>query len=180
MVRKLSILIVIAGLLIMWGCSTAGKKCCANPKKEIADTELSYRNNDLGEFVETPGIYYSTEEAGESNVFDRAFEDAPPMIPHDVSEYLPIKMSENTCMDCHHPDEAEDAEATAVPSTHFYDIWTDKELDHLNYQNFNCTLCHAPQADAPILIENSFEAEFRNPGDKNASNLLDRLNEGIE
>jgi nitrate reductase (cytochrome), electron transfer subunit len=148
--------------------------------KAIADDELSYRNIPLGEEDAAPAKQYSDKDPGESTKFQRAFENAPPMIPHNVDDFLPIKRDDNQCLDCHHPNEAIDAEAPATPASHFYNLRTNTKLDDLAGANFNCTQCHAPQSNAPQIIRNEFQPDYRNTESKTSSNLLDILNEGID
>ena len=40
--------------------------------------------------------------------------------------------------------------------------------------------CHAPQADAPELVDNTFEPAFRDEKSRTSSDLLDKLNEGVQ
>ncbi len=166
-------------LLLLIGCSTGGNAVVGKKdSKTLSDTELSYRHEKLLEESETPANTYRGTDPGENDRYQRSFENAPPMIPHSVEDYLPITKSENSCLGCHSPEEAEDAETTAVPASHLYDIRRDKKLTDLNYANYNCTLCHIPQTDAPDLIRNTFKPFYRTEKSKSSSNLLDILNEG--
>jgi cytochrome c-type protein NapB len=48
--------------------------------------------------VPTPKVYhYSTAQPGQSKVLPRAYPGAPPQIPHDISEFLPITTQSNMC-----------------------------------------------------------------------------------
>ncbi len=145
----------------------------------ISDNDLSYRNLPLGLEDAAPAKQYSDLEPGESTTLQRSFENAPPMIPHNVDDLLPIKRDDNQCQECHHPNEAVEAGAPANPASHFYDLRNNKKLDDLAAANFNCTQCHAPQSNAPDIIRNEFKPEYRNADSKTSSNLLDILNEGI-
>ncbi len=44
---------------------------------------------------------YRTAPAGTSTKFARAYENAPPMIPHDIEGMLPITIDNNQCATCH-------------------------------------------------------------------------------
>ncbi len=175
---KTTFSITLIGIII-FSCSNMGSNVTTE-NREIADTELSYRNSHLMIADSTPGAEFISSEPGDGVRLQRAFENAPPMIPHNAEDYLPITIGENACLNCHHPDEAEDAEATPVSKTHFFDYRTQTQLTELNGANFNCTLCHAPQSTAPILIGNSFNPEYRAGKGESSSNLYDVLNEGVK
>ncbi len=172
--KWLTIVLLLAISLLVFGCKTEGET--TGP---VTAEELSYRSDPLLADSGVPATSYFSSEPGESEKFTRSFENAPPMIPHSLEDLLPIAIDENSCLDCHLPDVAEDAGATAVPASHFYDIRQDKQLDELAGANFNCTLCHAPQVDSPALVENEFTTEFRDQGSSSSSNLLETLNEGV-
>ncbi|KAA3610192.1 MAG: nitrate reductase [Calditrichaeota bacterium] len=186
MLKKIlqSAIVVLLSAVLFSACSsttTQVKKAEQTPVvKAVADDELSYRNLPLNQEDAAPAKKYSDIEPGESKTYQRSFENAPPMIPHDVADLLPIKKDDNQCLDCHHPSEAADSEAPSTPASHFYDIRQNKKLDDLAGANFNCTQCHAPQSDAPQIIRNEFKPEYRNAESKKSSNLLDILNEGID
>jgi len=146
----------------------------------VTDDELSYRNEPLAADSGTPEVSFAAEEPGDSELVERSFENAPPVIPHSVEDLLPITIDENTCVECHLPEEAESAGATAVPASHLYDMRRDKQLATLNPANYNCTLCHAPQAKTGDLVENTFEPDYRDEARRSSSNLLESLNEGVK
>ncbi len=150
------------------------------PPTEVADTELSYRNEPLLEDSVTPAVAFDAPDPGEASMENRAFENAPPVIPHNTDDLLPITADENSCTECHLPEEAADVGATPVPASHLFDIRRDKQLDSLNPANYSCTQCHATQANTDELIGNTFEPYYRAKERKERSNLLDILNEGVE
>jgi cytochrome c-type protein NapB len=111
----------------------------------------------------------------------RAFQDAPPMIPHDTDGMLPIKINDNQCTGCHMPEVAASMGATPIPVSHFTNFRPHhtvengvfkKSID--NYKNevsikkesrlqgarFNCSQCHAPQSQGNLAVENTFEPEY--------------------
>ncbi|HEX05467.1 MAG TPA: nitrate reductase [Bacteroidetes bacterium] len=149
---------------------------------QIGDDELGIRKGTLmNEELVVPASSDALPEAGESETITRAFENSPPNIPHSIADFLPITLDDNSCIDCHHPDAAADFGATSVPASHLYDIRSGEQTDgELNGANYNCVMCHTPMTDAVPVIENSFEADFRNADDSSSSNLLDILNEGVE
>ncbi|TKJ38500.1 nitrate reductase [candidate division LCP-89 bacterium B3_LCP] len=155
--------------------------CSCSGDKTIEDGDLGIRKGTLlTEDVLVPESTTSLVEAGASERVARSFENAPPMIPHEITDYVPITIEENACTECHMPEVAEDAEATPVPASHLYDLRENQQLSELSGAAFNCTLCHAAMTDASLIVENEFTPEFRDDGDEHSSDLLDRLNEGIE
>ena len=181
-------LIVSMIVLLVGGCAGSKRSedtTAAAPQPEptaapISDDELSYRNDPLAEAASTPEVSFAAADPGDSELFGRSFENAPPMIPHAVEDLLPITTEDNECLGCHLPEEAADVGATSVPASHLYDIRRGESLTGIAGANYNCTLCHAPQATAPELVPNNFTPEFRSEESKTSSNLLDTLNEGVE
>ena len=80
-----------------------------------------------------------------------AFEGAPTMIPHTVEGMLPITKNNNMCLNCHMPQSAKSLNITSIPKTHFVN-------NKLAGARFNCTLCHAPQANVDPVIQNKFDS----------------------
>lgn len=174
--------------------------------QNIQDTSLGLRKSSVfDENVVPDKTNYSTKAAGESQKFDRAFENAPPFIPHDTEGLIPITSEMNACLDCHMPEVAPDVGSTPIPKTHFtnyrnkvaldknkqitYDgklvkntaevKLVSKPLDHLNPARYNCTQCHTPQSSGQ-LVENTFKADFRDKNSISSSNLLQNINEGVK
>ena len=150
---------------------------------------------------------YTKPAAGASVKIERAFENAPPMIPHDVEGMLPITIDNNQCIVCHDPAVAESMGAIPVPKTHLMDLRpqttlsndgkiikdgkvventsdvkvpSQKSLAHIAGARFNCSQCHAPQSDTKLIVGNGFQADFRKENAGKASNLVDNINEGVK
>lgn len=148
---------------------------------------------------------YTTVAAGESKTFERAFENAPPMISHDVEGMLPITMSNNSCLGCHDPLVAESINATPVPKSHLASFRPITEYvngefkkegkvvgntsdikvvinkrEGVSSERYNCSACHAPQSNNEPLVKNEFSPEFRAQNGAKRSNLLDTLNDGVQ
>lgn len=151
--------------------------------KMVSDTDIGLRNVPLNneEKIKLQDFKYGDKVPGESKVFDRAYENAPPMIPHDIEGMTDFTQSTNACLDCHAPEVAKDVGATAVPKSHLYDLRNSKAVtDGIADSRWNCTQCHAPQAQLKPLVGNTFKPEYRNKRSKNSSNLLDVINEGVK
>jgi len=91
-------------------------------KKEVTEEALGLRKTDLyAEEGETEGVQadFARPAPGESTKFERAYVNAPPMIPHSVEGLLPITQSNNQCVGCHMPEAAKAVNATPIPVSHF-------------------------------------------------------------
>ena len=179
-INKLTLSVTTAAILFV-GCADS-----------ISEESLGLRKTDLySETAETTGDQtgYNKAAAGTSKTIARAFQDAPPMIPHDVEGMLPITISNNACVGCHAPAVAPSMKATPYPSSHMTDfrpktgIAADgritksgnavdntsssklayvsiKATKKLTGARFNCSQCHAPQSNVTNAPENTFEAVF--------------------
>ena len=91
-------------------------------KKVVSELTLGLRQTDLySEEGETTPVKtdYSRPAPGQSTRFERAYVNAPPMIPHSVEGLLPIKQNNNQCIGCHMPESAKAMGATPIPTSHF-------------------------------------------------------------
>jgi cytochrome c-type protein NapB len=123
----------------------------------------------------------SAAQPGTSTRLGRAFENSPPLIPHDLTGMLPIAETNNACLGCHMPEHAAALGATPLPRSHFFDLDTGKDLQgQLDGERYPCMQCHVPQVNIPEPIKNTFEADFRSADTKIRSNLLDTLSEGVK
>lgn len=147
----------------------------------VTEEEIGLRKVDLysEDTVKPDETKYGTKAAGTSKKIARAFENAPPMISHDVSEYGEISKDSNPCKDCHMPEVAPSMKATPIPMSHFINFRTGEKLNDLYQGRFNCSACHAPQSQSKPLVENKFKADFKSKKGKVKSNLADVLNEGV-
>jgi cytochrome c-type protein NapB len=175
--------------------------CHSRKEAEWADDEAIDMSHDLllsDESALTDMPEYSKIRSGESQVFERSFENAPPLIPHRVGGFLPVKVDDNKCLRCHMPDKAPEFGATPLPATHFTSyrpMFTEvdgvyvmeepagelfeMDLQHFNNALFNCSQCHVPQAEVTVEIPNVFDPEYRSSSERSRSNLKDKMGEGI-
>ncbi|GHS88722.1 periplasmic nitrate reductase, electron transfer subunit [Campylobacterota bacterium] len=181
MKTKLMWFAAAAATLLIFGCVA---------KNSVSDVDLGLRHTDLlnDSSVKLRGVEYDATPAGESKLISRAFENAPPMISHDVEGMTEMGKDGNQCTACHLPEMAAFAKATPMPKTHFVDIRNDgvKKLTvhdlggKMSDVRYNCTQCHVPQAvGAAPTVENTFGVVLRNEKTKTSSNLIDTLNDGV-
>jgi cytochrome c-type protein NapB len=101
---------------------------------------------------------YRQADPYSGGVLPRAYSGAPPQVPHNLDGLIPITRDSNTCLSCHQqPDQVGKkkvkGQPTALPATHY----TDVKKNALNMGRYNCTQCHAPQADVNNLVGNTFK-----------------------
>ena len=183
-------------------------------KKEVDETVLGLRKTSLfkEDNVAPPAVKDDRPAPGAAPKFERAYVNAPPMIPHSVDGLLPITKDNNQCLGCHMPDVAKGVGATPIPPTHFTNYRPEtvlkngelvkegkvvglkgdignvgdiklakkKKLDHLYQGRFNCSQCHAPQANVDTAVANTFKPDGLVGDLKTSSNLIDKMNEGVK
>jgi cytochrome c-type protein NapB len=172
------------------------------------DNEIGLRKTNL--FSEDSTVAaktsYTKAAPGEAKVYQRSFENAPPLIPHSVEGLVPITAENNSCLSCHDPAVAQAVNATAIPKSHLASfrpitaIAADGNIEKegkevkntvdvktamhkragLSMERYNCTQCHVPQSDNKPLVKNEFTPDFRTKDGAKRSNLIKILNEGVE
>ncbi|WP_204114934.1 nitrate reductase cytochrome c-type subunit [Shimia biformata] len=88
--------------------------------------------------------------------FNRNYRQQPPLIPHSIDQYQ-VDLKANQCLGCHDWSAAGDRNAPTLSMTHYLDR-EGNQLDRVAGTRWFCTQCHVPQADAPELVENEFDA----------------------
>ena len=76
----------------------------------------------------------------------------PVMISHTIDDDLPITAEKNGCIRCHTPTGQKVRGAPPVPPSHVVNAG-DKPA--VTGKRWNCTACHAPQADVKPLVANT-------------------------
>ncbi len=187
---------LLTAIVLLAGCNEASSAVPAAQKsvtqQVVSEESLGLRKTNLYTESDTTAdkTSYTKSAAGESKKFARAFQDAPPMIPHSTEGMLPITIKNNACTGCHLPEVAKDMGATPIPASHFTNFRPSKsyaiegvntsseKLAHISIQpekklvgaRFNCTQCHAPQSTGKLAVSNTFKPEYSDPdGDKKSS-----------
>jgi cytochrome c-type protein NapB len=104
---------------------------------------------------------YSHAKPGKNDWLPRAWEGAPPQIPHGIEEYLPVVATDNQCLDCHDkpkyigkPKNMDRTIKNKSPMSR--DHYASEDLEEVDGARFNCTQCHVPQSNAAPLVESTF------------------------
>lgn len=172
---------IMAGVLLLAGIFFAGSVFAQ--AKGRSEDEIGLRHETLYDENKVSPAHgeYGKAEPGKSKPLGRAFENSPPLIPHDLTGMLPVAETHNACLNCHMPEHASALGATPIPRSHFVDLDTGKDLKGaLDGERYPCMQCHVPQVNIPEAIKNTFRADFRSKKSKTSSNLLDTLNEGVK
>ncbi len=179
-------------------------------RNTISEKAMGLRKTDLYSEKTTHGdkADYDRPAPGTSTRFERAFKDAPPMIPHSVEGLLPITKMNNQCLGCHLPEVAPSVGSTPIPATHFTNYRPETHMedgkvlkegvalsesntadvkiaktrtgDTLYQGRFNCTQCHAPQSKMKSAVANTFRPDYGDDENKAHSSLIDSMNEGVK
>lgn len=92
-------------------------------------------------------------DPGDSPIRPRWNEEAPPMIPHAIADFMPLTPSDNACHDCHAVEEKIEGEPTPIPPSHYRDLRNapDTHRDDIAGARYVCTSCHVDQTVAQPL-----------------------------
>ena len=93
----------------------------ANTKNVIDDDSIGLRKVELlSEDKAAPAeTKYGTSAPTSGYKIERAYQNAPPMIPHDVEGLLEITPDNNACIGCHEAAVAPSMNATPIPKSHY-------------------------------------------------------------
>lgn len=110
----------------------------------------SLRGAEVDEYVPVEDVFHQDEKRVARN-----YRQQPPLIPHTIDQYQ-IDLSANECLACHDWTKAGERGAPTLSMTHYMSR-DGSQLDAVAGTRWFCTQCHVPQADAPALVENTFE-----------------------
>ena len=111
----------------------------------------SLRGAQIDEHVGVEDVFHQDKQR-----FGRNYRQQPPLIPHSIEQYQ-VDLKANRCLSCHDWTTAGERNAPTLSMTHYMDR-NGNQLDRVAGTRWFCTQCHVPQADAPELVENTFES----------------------
>ncbi len=129
------------------------------PAKPVADHNLGLSKTSVFEVPAPPSYQEEASAPGEKPLPKRINRETPPVIPHSVSDSLPITQSSNLCVDCHAiPGPKKKGEATPIPASHFVDLRRAPAVKGTQVAGarYVCISCHVPRTDAPQLMGSSY------------------------
>lgn len=174
----------IFSTIIVLGCATVFMGAKADATVNEDSLGLAKVSVDANSALKTEAFSYQGKGPGENNKrIPRAYDNAPPMIPHDISAFGEISKDSNSCVGCHMPEAAKAVGAIAVPQTHLTNLRKGNGEDlkgELWNGRYNCTQCHAPQAVLDPAVMNRFKGAFRaKTGGEYKTNLMTTIREGV-
>ena len=135
---KITIGLATASLLLV-GCSSTNTQTSAKAQKSVLVKPTAKTNamgmgyikdvDLLNDDAVPPAVAYHSAPPGAAKKIKRAYQDAPPMIPHSVEGLLPITKNNNACLGCHMPDVASAMGATPIPISHFTNFRPKTEIE---------------------------------------------------
>jgi cytochrome c-type protein NapB len=132
--------------------------CSATGDLAVLDDSLGLSQVSVFDVPAPAAFEYRDLDPKVAGVLPRAWEEAPPQIPHRVDRYLPVNARLNKCLECHEePDKIgnkQSGKPTPMSASHY--IGSGKDLAVAN-NRYVCTLCHAPQTEAATLVDNTFQ-----------------------
>ena len=175
----------------------------ANTKNVIDDDSIGLRKVDLlsEEKAAPDETKYGTSQPMSGYKIERAYQNAPPMIPHDVEGMLEITPDNNMCIGCHDVSVAASMNATPIGKSHYIDFRPKHKLEGDNFvkstddmknevsikpievisnARFNCTACHAPQSTGGLAVENTFKANYTRKDAKTHSTWNEVLTDDLD
>lgn len=115
----------------------------------------SLRGASIDEPVAVEDVFQQDEKR-----FTRNYRQQPPLVPHSIEQYQ-IDLKANQCLRCHDWTTAGERDAPTLSMTHYLDR-AGNQLDRVAGTRWFCNQCHVPQADAPALVDNDFQASSGN------------------
>jgi cytochrome c-type protein NapB len=159
-------LLAILGLMIAITGPASGDGNAADDEPAADDNAIDELNMGLSKTsvfdTPTPVAYaYSDSKPGKNDWLPRAWEGAPPQIPHRIEMYLPVVADDNQCLDCHdvpkfidQPKNTDRSRKSKSPMPR--DHYANADMEDVAGARFNCTQCHVPQSNAAPLVESTY------------------------
>jgi len=135
--------------------AVAGTDDTQAPASSISDRDLSLYPGSVFEAPDPPAFAWNARDPGDDERLPRAYPIAPPRIPHGIADFVPIRLNNNACLDCHALDAG--ADAPELPASHRTD-WRNAPsvvTPTVAGARYNCVSCHVPTSDAKPLRKNS-------------------------
>jgi cytochrome c-type protein NapB len=129
----------------------------------VSDLALGLRKTALTDDRVPPLAVFTDATPGGNSRLARAYDGAPPLIPHSLEGFVPIRSSENACLLCHQTGSTDPADPPQVPRSHLVDLRAAPAVvrETVVGARWNCTACHVMQSDAPALVGNRFGSPGR-------------------
>jgi len=159
--RSASRLAAVALTVALAACSTARPAPAPTSPlpPAVKDRDLGLSRTSVFDVPTPPAFTAETSAPGEKPLPPRLSSEIPPVIPHGVTDFLPISQKQNSCVDCHQVEGPKKAgEPTPIPASHVRDLWRAPDLRAAQVvgARWICTACHVARTDAPPAVANGF------------------------
>ncbi len=199
---KIALSVATVGLIVA-GCATSGGGNITSESLSLRKAPVHTEN-----VIKLQKVTYIKAAPGQSKMFNRSFDNAPPLIPHSVEGFVPITKKNNACLGCHMPEVAKSMHATPIPKSHFInfrpteviakdgklikkgkivarangtnDVFATPTHGKLYQGRFNCTQCHVAQSNAKPLVKNNFKPDYASEKEMKRSNLANTFDQGVD
>lgn len=147
-----NIALVGTALALMLSVQMAG----AADKKGVSDEQIGLSKTSVNDVPDPQVFEYRNNAPFTGQVLPRAYQGAPPQVPHNIDGFIPITRDNNTCIGCHQQPamigKKTKGQPTPMPLSHY----VDDKASAMNMGRYNCTQCHTPQATVKPLVGNTF------------------------
>ncbi len=135
---------------------------CVSVGGPVSDVTLGLSKTSVFDDPAPAVFVYDDTKARYSEAMPRAFYGAPPQVPHEMEELLPITLDDNQCLECHdRPDmigQEEVKGGNPMDKMHYSSQGEMNSEDGwaLSGARYTCNQCHVAQADVAPLVGNTF------------------------
>ncbi len=148
-------MVLVGAVLVLLGSAFA---------QEFSDDQLGLEKSDVFATPD-PIVPVSAQlDPGENALLGAYFEGSPPLVSHQIEDFMPITIGENACLDCHDNkgligEELAADDPVPMPASHYTDLRRDPEAetDLVIGARYVCSQCHAAQMDAQPLVANTYK-----------------------
>ncbi len=121
----------------------------------IPDHQLGLNKLSVFDVAAPDDTEWVGDAPGENRLLARVNAEAPPLVPHEMEEMLPITATENLCIDCHATVNGNKPIGTEMSPSHFTDLRNapNKLRQEIAGARWVCVSCHVAQTDAVPLVE---------------------------
>jgi len=112
----------------------------------LADSAMGLSRTSVFSVPAPPPVAANRAQPGETQPLPRMFPGAPPRIPHEITDFIPIRRNENECVECHDRARATESGAVPIPVSHYRDLRRapDQGRETVAGARYVCVSCHVP------------------------------------
>jgi cytochrome c-type protein NapB len=150
--RKLTAIMLAGGAAIVFGALHAGEA-------QIDDDKIGLSKTSVFDDPAPAVFNYPDTPPSSAQPLPRAWDGAPPQVPHKIDAFVPITTGKNLCVNCHDKPGMigkKKVKGIATPMSEAHYVKADDGKLARSGGRYTCTQCHTPQAQVNDLITNTF------------------------